>query len=284
MVSSIENNFYAAFFRYLNDVCYQNGYSVFFTSSELDLDRERRNLEFFLNRSADAVIITRSLHQHDDLIQRISDQGIPVILDGEMGPTRFPLVTIDEFKVGELAAAHLWSLGHRIILYFTAEKTTNERRLVHFFRRQNFLVPWNRISGDRPIRNFQTADPTHGGNELAEYLTAMTPPDRPTAIVCSTDRLALSLVAGLRTHRIGVPEDISILGCDDISEAETAAVPLTTIRLPVEKMAQAIWTVLEKKLHVAPGAMREESQTAIYIEPELIVRESTRAIAASSSP
>jgi DNA-binding LacI/PurR family transcriptional regulator len=115
LVSSIDNNFYAAFFKYLNDVCYRSGYSVFITSSEFDLGRERRNLEFFLNRLADGVIITRSANQNDDLIQKIVDLGIPVILEGEMGPTPYPLVTIDEFKVAELAAEHIWSLGHRKI-------------------------------------------------------------------------------------------------------------------------------------------------------------------------
>lgn len=278
LVNSIDNNFYAEFFKYINDACYQSGYSVFFTTSEFDAARERRNLEFFLNRCVDGVVVTPSTSENDDLIQTLVDQGTPVILAGQMGPTTFPLVTIDEFKLAELAAEHIWSLGHRRVLYFSAENVKNDFRLVHFYRRQNFLKPWNRISGHSAIESFQTADPVHGGNELAECLAGMEVKDRPTAVVCSTDRLALSLMAGLRMHRMGVPEDISVLGCDDIAGAAEAAVPLTTLRQPMEKVAQVTWGLLEKKLQAGVSVEADEPPPAFFIPPELIVRESTRAI------
>jgi DNA-binding LacI/PurR family transcriptional regulator len=284
LVNSINNNFYAEFFKYLNDACYKSGYSVFITSSEFDRGRERRNLEAFLNRCVDGVIINRTANQHDDLIQKLVDLGIHVIIEGEMGPVRFPLVTIDEFKLAELAAEHMWALGHRQILYFSAEDVRDESRPIHYYRRENFLVPWNRISGNLGVREFRTADPVNGGNDLAEYLASVRAEDRPTAVVCSTDRLALSLISGLRVHRIRVPEDISVLGCDDIPAAGEATVPLTTIRQPVEKVGEAIWALLEKKLREAPGVKPEETPAAIYIQPELIVRESTRAISTSFSP
>ncbi len=276
LVNSIDNNFYAGFFKYLNDACFQSGYSIFFTTSEFDPGRERRILESFLNRFADGLVITRTADQNVDLIQKISDMGIPIIIEGGIAPTPFPLVTVDEYKLAELAAEFIWSQGHRRILYFTAEQVKNESRVIHFFRRENFLTPWNRISSHLPIQAFATADPTHGGNELAEHLAAMNAQERPTAIVCSTDRLALSLIAGLRMRQIRVPDDISVLGCDDITEAADAPVPLTTLRQPVEKVAQAVWEMLETMLQNTPETKSNEPPPAVYIQPELIVRESTR--------
>jgi LacI family transcriptional regulator len=107
----------------------------------------------------------------------------------------------------------------------------------------------------------------------------MSPEVRPTAVVCSTDRLALSLMAALRMHQIGVPEDVSVLGCDDIAAAAEAAVPLTTLRQPMQKVAEAIWELLEKKLQGGAEDSAGAPVPAIFIPPELIVRQSTRAIA-----
>jgi LacI family transcriptional regulator len=281
LVQSINNNFYAEFFKYLNDVCYNSGYSVFITNSEFDYGRERRNLESFLNRCVDAVIINRTANEHDDLIQMLIDRGIHVIIEGEMGPVGFPLVTIDEFKVAGLAAEYLWSLGHRKILYFSAEKVKDRSQLVHYYRRENFWGPWARISGGQAIQEFSTADPVHGGNDLAEYLTRMPAEARPTAVVCSTDRLALGLMSGLRVHRIRVPEDISVLGCDDIPAAAEAIIPLTTIRLPVEKVAQQIWGLLSRMLGISLTSDTADtggSAPRILVEPELVVRDSVRSL------
>jgi DNA-binding LacI/PurR family transcriptional regulator len=100
----------------------------------------------------------------------------------------------------------------------------------------------------------------------------------PTAIVCSTDRLALSAIAEIRKHHIQVPQDISIIGCDDITEAAEGIVPLTTVRLPTDKLAFEIWTLLEKKLKDPGAAARIGEAERILIPPELVIRESTRSI------
>jgi len=275
LVGSINNNFYAEFFKYLNDACPQSGYSVFITSSEFDFDRERRILESFLNRCVDAVIINRTANMHDDLIQQLVSRGIHVVIEGEMGPIPFPLVSIDEFRVADLTAEHLWSLGHRNILYFSAEKVKDQSRIIHYHRRMNFLKSWNRLSASTPIQEFSTADPTHGGSELAEWLAMAPKSHRPTAIACATDRLALSLMSSLRMYPIRVPEDLSIIGCDDISAAAEAVIPLTTVRLPVEKVAQVIWGLLSDKLGISPAINAGGPVPQILVEPELMVREST---------
>ncbi len=275
LVGSINNNFYADFFKYLNDVCYQSGYSVFITSSEFDYGRERRILESFMNRCVDAVIINRTANMHDDLIQQLISRGMHVVIEGEMGPIPFPLVGIDEFMVADLAAEHLWSLGHRKLLYFSAEKIKDQSRIIHYYRRMNFLQSWNKVNPPVPFEAFSTADPVHGGNELADALARMPQEERPSAVVCSTDRLALSLISSLRTYPIRVPEDLSVIGCDDISAAGEAVIPLTTVRLPVEKVAQAIWGLLNKKLESSPAAAEEVPAPHILITPELVVRKST---------
>src|SRR5512133_803161 len=109
-------------------------------------------------------------------------------------------------------------MQHRNTLYFDAGKTGDSSVRIHTIRWQRFSEAWKNISEGAPLSRFQTADPTHGGNDLVEFLLKQSPDRRPTAVACSTDRLAISLVSTLRTHQIRIPEDISVIGCDDITE------------------------------------------------------------------
>jgi len=217
--------------------------------------------------------------RNDDILRQLIDQGIPVILMGEVDvpDLEYPVVGFDEVKVGELAAEHLWSLGHRKVLYFDAGKTNDDSLRTHQVRRRNFLTAWTWLSGGQSPDFFQARDPMHGGNELAEHLGTIGKGELPTAVACSTDRLALSAMSALRLYRIGVPGDISVIGCDDIMAAEEAAVPLTTIRLPMAQLAKSLWTVLKRKIDATPDA-NDSKPDRLIVQPELVIRESTRSL------
>jgi len=275
LVRSMTTHFYSEFFNYLDDVCYPEGYSVFVTSSEYDAERESRNLRAFLSHGVDALILDRGRPgEHDDLIRQIAGQGVPVVLLGEVDvpDLAYSVVGFDEKGVGGLVAGHLWSLGHRRIMYLSAGKAGDNSLRTHMIRASVFREAWSRGGDGELIRCFETADPMHGGCELAEALTRMSREERPTAVACSTDRLAISLVATLRTHQIRVPEDVSVIGCDDIGAAAEAIVPLTTVRLSSRKMAEGAWRLIQSGLARSRGSSPAER---IIIEPELVVRKST---------
>ncbi len=279
LVHSLTSHFYTDFFKYLDDVCFGDGYSVFITSSEFDPDREARNLRAFQAKRVDALFFARSQPGvHDDILSQIAAQGIPVIMLGEVDVPGlpYPVVGFNEAKIGKLAAEFLWSMGHRNILYFDAGKTGDSSVRIHTIRWQRFFEVWKNISEGAPLSRFQTADSTHGGNELVEFLLKLPPDRRPTAVACSTDRLAISLMATLRTHQIRIPEDISVIGCDDIAGAQETGVPLTTIRLSTQKMAQGAWSLLQRTLNRADNISEPDTPGRVIVEPELIIRESVR--------
>jgi len=275
LVRSLKSHFYTDFFTALDDACYQDGYSVFITTSEFDTAREERNLRAFLSKQFDAVVIDRSQPGlYDDIIHQIIDQGITVILVGEVDVPNlpYPVVGFDEIAVGQLAADHLWSLGHRKILYFNAGKTQDASVRTHQVRLTNFTNAWQKLAGCSEVPCFQTADPHFGGSELADFLEKLPKNERPTAIVCSTDPLAVSAVSVLHARNIKIPDDISIISCDDV-ESAFVPVPITTIRLPREKEARGVWSLLHKMIFDT-GIDTDR----IVIQPELVVRQSTRAI------
>ncbi len=275
LVRSLKSHFYTDFFTALDDACYQHGYSVFVSTSEFDVVREERNLRAFLSKQFDAVVLDRSQPRlYDDIINQIIEQGIKVVLLGEFDVPNlpYPVVGFDEIAVARLAAEHLWTLGHRNILYFNAGKTKDASVRTHQVRRANFTEVWKKMSHGMDVPCFQTADPYFGGKELADYLENLPKEKRPTAVVCSTDPLAVSTLSVLHARNIKVPDYISIISCDDI-ESPFIPVPLTTIRLPRDKEAQGVWQLLRNLL-----ADTEMENNRIVIEPELIVRQSTRAV------
>jgi len=279
LVHSLASRFYSDFFRYLEDACHEDGYSVFVTSSEFNPERETRNLQALLAKGFDAVAIARSRPgDNDDLLAQFGDQGIPVIMLGEVDVPGlpFPAVGFDEPQIGRLAAEHLWSLGHRRVLYVSAARTRDASIRIHQIRSQTFAHAWKTISGQTP-RHFPTDDPVLGGNELAEYLEHLPPNDRPTAVACSVDTLALGLISALRNRNLTIPADLSLIGCDDIPGAIEAVVPLTTIRLSTQQMARDTWTLLQQRL-ANPGQSPPCPPERLIVQPELIVRNSTGAL------
>jgi LacI family transcriptional regulator len=275
----LATQFYTDFSRSCTDSAYRQAYSVFLSSSEFDFAREARNLQALLAKRVDAVIVERGEPgEHDAVLRQMQAQGITVILLGEVDVPGlpYPVVGFDEPLAGRLAAEHLWSLGHRRILYFNAGKVRDNSLRVHTIRRELFQRAWQGLGGGGVLPGFATADPLHGGMELAEYLMQLPRAQWPTAVACSMDSLAISLSVGLRAHRIKVPREMAIVGCDDIPGAVEAAVPLTTVRLPTEKMAQGVWELLEPRLKdggLPAGALVLER---LVIAPELMIRQSTR--------
>ncbi|NLX04321.1 MAG: LacI family transcriptional regulator [Phycisphaerae bacterium] len=276
LVHTLKTHFYTDFFTYMDDACHADGYSVFVSSSEFDGARERRNLEAYLAKRVDAVAIARGQPgNNDDVLQRLISQGVVVVILGEVDvpDLPYPVVGFDEGRVGDLTAEHLRSLGHRRVLYLSAGRTRDNSLRIHSIRAERFAQAWRQVGGEG-LERFDTADPVHGGMELAEALAKMPEGRRPTAVACSTDRLAISLVSSLRMHRLRVPRDISVIGCDDIDAAAECTVPLTTVRLPTDRMAEGAWRLIKGKLGSEP-ADSESGSERLIIQPELVIREST---------
>jgi DNA-binding LacI/PurR family transcriptional regulator len=196
----------------------------------------------------------------------------PVVIVDEPRPPGGLFVGIDDHEGARLAAAHVAALGHehvmivadRLIDDFTQGLASPER-----IARSNYRVGRERVAGyvaglddaDRvPVYEAQSNFPDCGERVAAAAL-ALSP--RPTALLCSTDVLALGAIDALRARGLDVPGDISVTGFDDIPAAATAG--LTTVRQPlVDKGREA------GRLLIEPAAERE-----VILPIELVTRGST---------
>ncbi len=180
----------------------------------------------------------------------------------------FPVITTDNAEGARLAIRHLHALGHRKIAHVTGPDgnvLTTARRRGMVEERARLELParpeWI-IRGDFSLNS---------GREAAERILAME--DRPTAVFCSADMVAFGLISGLQNGGLRVPEDVSVVGFDDIEMSEYYVPALTTIRQDRHRMGRRSAEVLLDRL--ARNGTPPERQMQIPVE--LVIRDSTAA-------
>lgn len=229
-------------------------------------DRDRQppgSIIDLLRQIADGVIVI--LPYESDYLESMATAHIPVVTIEQGASSIFPSVTADNYQGGCAALQHLIELGHRRIGFISGNdrltSARDRRRAYHDILAQARL-PFDRgleVTGDFSRK---------GGFEAANRLLALE--DRPTAIFAANDISAYGAIAAIREAGLKVPDDISVVGFDDIPIASQMHPQLTTIRQPLQQMARAAVNLL---LALVAGLDAPSEQ--IVLPTQLIVREST---------
>jgi LacI family transcriptional regulator len=178
-------------------------------------------------------------------------------------------VAVDDVLGGDLAAAHLLAAGHERIAFVGGPP--NIRQVAD--RHEGALRALKR-SGLAPgdLATFRAdALNVSGGQRIGAQLAGLAPGERPTAVFCVNDLMALGVLQEMTRNRIRVPEDVSIIGYDDIDFAAAAAVPLTSVRQPRQQLGRTAARLLLEES--ADGEAHQHRQ--VIFEPELVIRHST---------
>jgi LacI family transcriptional regulator len=265
MLPRVASPFYSEVVEEVENVLGEHGYHLLLCTTRGDGERARHQLANLSSRSIDALLIAGDLGVMEHL-GLVADKRFPVALCAwEMDPPDTqPVVTIDYEHAGFLAGRHLRELGHERVAVI-AELPSHTRRvdgLRRAFARDGFDVPDSAViaaPSDEPV----------GGFLAAEQALAARP--RPTAIFTSHDILALGVLESARLRGLRVPEDLSVVGLDDIAEAGHAHPALTTVAIPKREMAQQAVGLLLRAIDEGqppPNALS-------LLRPGLVVREST---------
>jgi LacI family transcriptional regulator len=193
--------------------------------------------------------------------------GTPiVVLGGEETVLSTSRVTFDHRLGGRLAMRHLLELGHRNVLF--AGGPGGE--LVMRARFEGALSAMDDHGADRALlrRIDATGRTVRERSELADSIMAMEP--RPTAVLCGNDLIAIAIVNKLTRSGWSVPADLAIVGYDDITDAQLAVIPLTTVRQPAHEIGTSAAQLLFERADDPACPHRE-----VAFVPDLIVRGST---------
>jgi DNA-binding LacI/PurR family transcriptional regulator len=242
------------------------GYSVFLSSSHNNSEQEMAVVETFQRRRVDAIIVTSS-RAGSLYSSRLDQIQIPIVLinNQEEGDYLYS-VAVDDVHAAQLAVEHLIALGHCRIAYVGAPNRpkSNRRRLAGY----RAALEQAGLTPDPALILSPVAD-----NDLERGQSALTllGAAKATSVFCYNDVTAIGLLTACRENGITVPQELSVIGFDDIEPALYVTPPLTTIRQPRLKLGQLAMTMV---LNLLEG---KEVQDQL-LTCELIVRESTSAV------
>lgn len=268
VVLDVGNPFFAEVVRGAEARAAEEGMSVLVGNSDENPDREDGYLDLFREQRVNGVLITPA---SDDLprLQRVQDAGVPVILvDSEVGDGRFASVAVDDVEGGHLAAAHLLAAGRRRLAYVAgplsirqvADRLDGARRAVEA------------VDGAELEVVETSALTVLNGRSAGAALAARPIAERPDAVFAANDLLAVGVLQALNAAPdVSVPEDVALIGYDDIDFATSTTVPLSSVRQPAHLLGYTAVDLLMKELDDVAGDRH------VRFRPELVVRESTRA-------
>ena len=242
------------------------GYYILLTSIKSDFDKKDILPRFVLNKSVDGIIIAGKIP--DSFIERLLRYKLPLVFIDYIPPTNgHPLVLIDNIQGGLLATEHLINLGHRNIAFITSsiDHPSFADRLKGYKQAlENAKIPVN----NHFIITSSNFTGRQAGYNIAKRLFSHQ--NDLTAVFAANDAMAIGVMHFLGTKGYKLPEDVSVIGFDDI-EADLLLNPsLTTIRVPkIELGAEAL------KLIVNTLKNKKSLSKKIIVPVELIIREST---------
>lgn len=270
VVLDVANPFFTDVARGVEDATGEAGMAVIFCNSDGDQARESRYLDLLEEQRVQGVLITPVDDANERLV-RLRDRGVLVVLlDRRSTRADVCSVSVDDRLGGELAMRHLIEAGHRRIAFvggpWGLEQVRDRYEGARHALREAGLA-------EEHLRRFETASPTvAAGRDAASRILGLPRSARATAVFCANDLLALGVLQELTRQQVRVPEDIALVGYDDIDFAAAAAVPLSSVRQPRQRLGR---TAAQLLLEEANEPERHRHQQVVF-EPELVVRESSR--------
>ncbi|MFM8896426.1 MAG: LacI family DNA-binding transcriptional regulator [Actinomycetales bacterium] len=264
VVPDIANPFFTEVARGVEDAALDAGFVVILCNSDEQAAREDRYLRVLESQRVGAILITPARKDLQPL-QRLITHGTAVaLLDNEGASQDVCSVSVDDTLGGQLAAEHLINLGHRSIAWLAGpadipQVADRESGIQNACRRHGIeLLPI-------PAEQMTTA----AGH--AATAAAMARRRLPSAMVCANDLLALGAIRACRAGGLRIPQDVSIVGYDDIDFAGSAAIPLTTLRQPKYELGAAAARLVISE-YARPSS---HAHQRVRFQPQLVVREST---------
>ncbi|WP_291056700.1 LacI family DNA-binding transcriptional regulator [Herbiconiux sp.] len=267
MVLDVSNPFFTDIARGAEDALALTGRSLILGNSGEEAHRELGYLDLFEEQRVAGLLIT-PVGDVLSRLERLRSRGSPVVLvDRHENARSFSSVSVDDLQGGALAAGHLLDVG-RTRLAFVG----GPQQVLQVAERLRGARDTVLARGARPLRvlEFETMR-ADVGRVGAEQLLALAPSERPDAVFAANDLIALGVLQALTSAGVRVPDDIAIIGYDDIYFAANAAIPISSIRQPAAEMGRtAAELLLEEIEH--PGL---KDYRHVFFPPELIVRAST---------
>jgi LacI family transcriptional regulator len=267
IVSEITNPFFPELVQEFENLAVAQGYEVLIGSTNYEPARTESLIRRMLQRNVDGVAVM-TFGIEEDLVQKLVEREFPLVFI-DAGP---PLANIRVIKVdyGEgirQGVQHLAALGHRKIAFISGPLRLRSATA----RRDAFLKSMGELGLTVPAEHMAEGDHTmEGGMTAMERLTALS--ELPTAVMCSNDLTAIGVLHTLYRTTHTVPQEISVVGFDDIHLAQFMLPPLTTVQMSCKLLAAAAVEALRAGIEAEHPKV---AQTEWHVPTRLVVRQSS---------
>ncbi len=239
------------------------GYQVLFRPVEAH-EPNGAYMELVRGRHTDGLVLSGP-RSDDDHLRDLTAEGFPIVLHGHIRGTAIPSVDVDNVLGATTAVNHLLGLGHRRVGMITNAPlvyAAGQQRLEGYQR----ALQEAGIACEEALVREGNFDEESGYMAIKELLALK---ERPTAVFIASDMVAIGALRALQEEGISVPEEMAIVGFDDITAARFITPALTTIHVPTFGLG---WSAAELLIRITEGD--EPNETRVKLDTELIVRES----------
>ena len=264
IVPDVANPFFTEVARGVEDAASKRDYAVFLCNSDESATKEDRYVNVLIQQQVRGVLITPA-DMKSDRLEVMRERGIAVtLLDREIKGRKQCSVSVDDVHGGQIAIEYLAGLGHKNIAWVCGPES-----IPQVADRGAGVTKAAKVAGAKietirvPLMNAAK------GEEAAKRILELDA--MPTAIFCANDLLALGVMRALLANKVRIPEQVSVLGYDNIEFAPSAAVPLSSIAQPSYQMGV---TAADLLLNECEDGENHEHQQ-IRFQPQLVERAST---------
>jgi len=241
ILSDITNPFFPEIARGVEERAREYGFNVILCNTDADPSQEKDYIDILLSRQVDGLIIT-SARSSGDLYLYARENCPIVLVNRDPFPGKFDFVGIDNISSAKMAVDHLIKLGHKRIAFIEGEPASPAS-----FGRYEGYKRALKEAGLSPLKNYVRVGYLRydGGYDAMSSFLKETHP--PTAVFCANDMMALGAINACLDKGLRIPQDIAVVGFDDMWVASLENIQLTTIRQPRYEMgARAVELMIER--------------------------------------
>jgi LacI family transcriptional regulator len=241
---------------------HRRGYLLLVQLAE-DVPSHEAYIKLIREQQVDGVILSGP-RSDDPVIGQLSEEGFPLILHGRLEGHDLPYVDVDNEAGAYQAVSHLLWLGHRHIGFISNAPFSYSGAHDRFAGYRRALTEHTIPLQESMIRTASFL-PDSGRKAMQSLLDSPAP---PTAVFAASDVIAMGAMGAIHSAGLRIPEDIAVVGFDDIFLAAYAHPPLTTVRVPAYGLG---WTAAEVLISLVEG---DEEASSVALETELVIRDS----------
>jgi DNA-binding LacI/PurR family transcriptional regulator len=270
VLRDLQSPFFSLIAQHAEEAAYKKGYSALLSNSSGRAEKEEVQIRRFRQLGARALIIASMTHIYHatPAIRALQREQFPFVMVSYMADEDVPFIGTDHEQGGYLATQHLLQLGYKHIGYIDGE----EGNVVGELRQRGFaraLAEYGHRIDRRSVFRLRHRGEWHdnqSGYEIGKRFTKLA--RRPEAVFVYNDLAALGFQQAILDQGLKVPDDVAIVGFDNIVRGSFAPVPLTTIHQPTTEIGNMAVSTLIQKI------VGQEVPDRIILQPKLIVRES----------